>query len=243
MIRIIFLLLLSFSCHAQIMVGEAGIIAVPASTPMPTANLVLHYDMSVPTSIHTGTTTTIAQVDELNSGAHPLLQSVTIRQPIYNATAKTLSFNSQPNMATGAFTLNRPVTYYIVMKQVTWTTGRGLFDGNAVNSAILFETGSTPNIAFYAGTTACNNANLVLNTMSVVIVVDNGAGSTVSVNDGTKATGNPGASNPSGFTIGDAGGGGAPSNIVVQEIAVYSAADNATLQTANYNILKSKWGL
>jgi hypothetical protein len=130
------------------------------------------------------------------------------------------------------------------MKQVTYTSPDYIFDGGTFTSAVLYQNTTSPNVSMYAGAVGPTNTNLTVATYKIVTCVFNNASSTLSVNDGTKATGTTGAAAAGGLTL----GGGAnltssQSNIGVQEMYGYSVADGSTAQTDMYNYLKAKWGL
>lgn len=219
-----------------------GAAALP---PPPTANLVAHYDASDASSITI--TTGVSKWNDLSGNGNNLLQNVGSKQPTYTGTGTSSIVNfdgSNDDLKTANFTLNQPETIYVVVKQVTWTINRYLTDGSTTDRMDIYDETSTPSIALYAGSSTSVNSGLTLNTVMVVAAVFNGASSSVSVNDNTKATGNVGSNNAGGFTLGSAGSeAGAFSNIGVQEVYIYSAAHSNAQQTAIISYLRAKWGI
>lgn len=143
-----------------------------------------------------------------------------------------------------AFTLNQPETIYLVAKQVSWTINKYFFDGNTDDSAILYQSASTPNITAYAGTNSSENANLAVGTRGVIAVVFNGASSSLQVNQTTAITGNFGANNAGGFTLAKRAVAAAVfGNIQVYKILIFNTAHDAATRAAVIAALMSKWGV
>jgi len=147
-------------------------------------------------------------------------------------------------MTTPVLTLNQPHFIYMVMRQVTWTLNDTIIDGTSINTNRLYQSATTPRIRGYAGTIGAENADLVVNTWSIVRILFNGASSKLIVNAGTPITGNFGANNAGGLTIGVQGNYASTfSNIEVKEIVSRKLADSAGDEALIYNYLKAKYGL
>lgn len=107
-------------------------------------------------------------------------------------------------LKTNAFTLNQPVTIYILLKQTTWNNTKFFLDGNTDASMTIYQSASTPGLKVSAGT-ASNQNNLTLNTWGIVRVIFNGANSKFQIDATPALTGNYGSANPGGVTIFRAG--------------------------------------
>lgn len=199
-----------------------------------TANRVAHYLYG-----HgiTSASDLVSRWDDASGSGNPLLQATGTNQPL-RMPDNSILFDGVDNfLKTAAFTLNQPVTIYILFRQVTWTSTDTVFDGDASNTGVLYQTGVTPNLEIFAGASPSPITDLALNTYGIVVSVFNGVSSVVQLNQNTPITGNVGASNMGGFTLGVRGDTTTgPSNIQVKEVILYSAAHDAPTrrQIVNY---------
>lgn len=222
------------------MYQNIGIISYGSTTP-PITGLVANWDAQLGITIGTGVSIWADQSGNGNS----LVQASTTRQPAFSGSGTTsmVTFDGVNDSMKAIFTLNQPYTVYAVMKQLTWVGTRYLWDGTVVGQGGMIQHTSTPIITQYSGAFGGDNADLTLNTVKVICAVYNNASSTLSVNDGTKATGTIGTANPSGFTLGSNSSLIGATNIGVQEIAVYNIAHTAPQQTVIITALRLKWGV
>lgn len=134
-------------------------------------------------------------------------------------------------MATAAFTLDQPETIYISFRQVTWADTDYISDGGLVNGAAIAQRTTSPSIDLFAGVgPTAQNTNLPVNIYGVIAAVFNGAASSLKVNGTAATTGNAGAGNMTGFTLGSVANATQFSNIQVKEILIYSVAHNTATQ-------------
>ncbi len=128
-------------------------------------------------------------------------------------------------LASATFTLNQPFTRVSVFQQRTYVGNSHIFSGFSTNCG-LYQDGSNPRVSMFAGLGNAGSVNVTLNTFHVLVEVFNGASSFSVLDNGTpSATGNPGANNLSGLTIGAfAGGASGWSAIDVGEVVMYSSA-------------------
>ena len=170
-----------------------------------------------------------SQWDDYSGNARHLVQAAGTNQPAYSAGVFT--FDGVDNYMTASFTSNQPITYYLVGSQVTWSAGfEYLFDGGIADRVALAQAVGTPGLSLYAGSFVANNTNLAVNTAGIVCAVFNGASSSLRVNNTVKTTGNAGANNAAGVTLGGrAGGAGQAGHMTAREFIIFSAAhDDAT---------------
>ena len=175
-------------------------------------------------------------------GAAGALTAATTARPTIQSDGSLLFDGTANIIRTAAFTLNQPETIYVVFSLISWVGNADIIDGVTQSSGVIFCNTSTPNFDVYAGANLGNNATLTVGTSSVVTVVINGASSSSQVDSATKKTGNAGAANMGGITLGAGGGGGNFSNIQVKELIVRSVADNATTQSLIQGYLKAIYG-
>lgn len=154
---------------------------------------------------------------------------------------KSLLFDGVANfMKCDAFTLNQPETIYFLGKQVTWSAaGSFLTDGGASTAGGILQRTATPNIAISAGTALGSNSGLAVGSYGVVAAVFNGASSAFQINSGATTTGDAGAGNMGGLTVGARGDNGAFTNIQVKEVIVYAAAHDAATRSRVISYLGS----
>jgi hypothetical protein len=138
-----------------------------------------------------------------------------------------------------ATTLVQPVTVYAVINQITWTILHALFDGNSLATGELVQTTATPTLDISAGTPVAPNANLALNTYGVVTAIFNGASSSLQINSTVATTGNAGAGNMGGYTIGANAAGLLFGNLQAKELILRNVSDSAGTQANIRALLKS----
>lgn len=147
--------------------------------------------------------------------------------------------------------LIQPLMIYMLVRQKTWTEGNVIFDGFTNNTAKLLQSGGVENnlIRVNAGIWSDVLTSLSLEEWSVVRVLFNGPNSFIKINDdinvnGTNITisGDFGANNALGFTIGSAATGeSAFSDIDIQGIMLCTAVLSATDEENINKYFKSKY--
>ena len=178
----------------------------------------------------------VSQWDDQSGNGRHLKQTADTNRPALQADGSILFDGSDNFLKCDAFTLAQPETVYLLAKQITSTNGDAPFDGDTLTSMRMQQTSTPFSILINAGAGACGNGNWLSNTYAVLCSVFNGASSLTQVNQGAPSTGDPGAANAGGFTLGATGGATAFANIEVKEVIVYSGAHDATtrLQIINY---------
>lgn len=181
---------------------------------------------------------------EDNNGvaANDLIQATGTSQPLWSATGVLFDGIDNQIKTAAIAALDQPEFIYIVVKQVTWTNADYIFDGGSLNVGRLQQTGSTPQLKIYAGTDSAANSNLAVNTWGIVRVLFNGANSKLQVNNTAAITGDFGASNMGGFSLGARGTVGNYGNIEVKEVILRNVDDTGVDETAIYNYLATKYG-
>jgi hypothetical protein len=175
----------------------------------------------------TATNGLVSQWDDVSGNGRHLKQATETNRPGLQADGSILFDGVDNYLKCDAFTLNQPETVYLLFRQVTWTSGGHVFDGNAGDSGRVVQFNATPAIRVSAGSSVAQNGNLAVNTYGAIAVVINGASSLIQVNSTTATTGNAGANNMGGFTLGASGAAAAFGNIQVKEAVVYAAAHDA----------------
>jgi len=169
--------------------------------------------------------------------------TITINNGATIVTAPALYFDgSNDYLKAPAFALSQPETVQFVGRATTWTSGDYLWDGNATNSGASIQTTSTPQININAGSSVAGNTGLALKTIGNLSAIFNGASSQLRVNKGVATTGNAGAANLGGITIGSNSAGTSNGNETVNEFALYSAAQSTAQLDQFANYAGNKWG-
>lgn len=183
--------------------------------------------------------------DQLGSG-HDLAQGTDAARPPFAADGSIGPFNGTAHyLKASAFTLNQPESVYLVWKQITATDQDGVFDGNAANSMLLQQLLGAGKMGIYSGLSVDeSSATMPLDTYGITTCVFNGASSLLQQNAGTAVTGNAGANNAGGLTLGAyATADGKFANIQVKEMIVRSSADSAATRLAIQQRLAALHGI
>ncbi len=162
-----------------------------------------------------GTTPVTADSDPVGSikgqvSATALTQGTTSKKPLYRTGGgqSWLAFDSVDDFLQGTFTLNQPATLISLLRVVTWTGNRYVHDGRNADTGALYMQTATPRVTLYCGSNGPTTTDLTLGSNHVLTEIINGASSKIAVDNGSYATGSPGAANPGGLTVGGTGGTG-----------------------------------
>src|SRR3990167_8423810 len=126
------------------------------------------------------------------------------------------------------FTRNQPHSLIMVLKPNVWTTGRYYADGSTQNKATFEQGGTTPGTVMYAGATLSEvGGNLTIGTYRIASLVYADTGS-IQINNNAATTGDVGALNAGGLTVGTSGDGSLGAAFQAKALAVFSSALSAT---------------
>jgi len=198
------------------------------------------------TRFNTGITVTgsgVSQWDDQSGNGNHLKQATDANRMTKEADGSILGNGVDQFLKADAFTFNQPEMIYALVRQVSWTDNDGVFDGNALNSGLLKQRATSPNIAAFAGGISNNNSDLTIGSYGVVIVGFNGASSFFSVNNGIGETFNAGSLNMGGFTLGAKGDASLPGNVQYKELVVLDEFHDAITQQRIINYLAQVGGL
>jgi len=137
-----------------------------------------------------------------------------------------------------SFTLIQPTVIYLVVKVNTWQVGTIIFEGYDTSSRLI-QLISTPIHYINAGSNAAPNDTLTIGKFAIIRVTFNGANSKIQINNIAVTTGNAGANNMNGLSLGAGQDfSGIPVNGVFKRIIVRSSSGN---ETAINNLLRAKY--
>ncbi len=204
----------------------------------------LWYQLGRGTVLAAGSTSLVARWNDASGNNRPLLQATGAGQPALQTDGSVLFDGSASFMQTATFTLAQPTMLYMLFRQVTWTSGDILCDGFTITSGQFLQTNASPEIDISAGTTACANTGLAVNTYGIAMALFSGASSTSQINKKAPiAAANAGTTAMAGFTLGADANGANFGNIQVKEVLVFSAAHQQTQQLQVINYLSMIGGL
>mgnify|MGYP001616056277 CR=1 FL=1 len=153
-----------------------------------------------------------------------------------------LLFDGVAHYLQATFTLNQPMSYYVVAKRPTFSTNGYFIDGNTGANVSIRNQPTTPDFDIYAGSATGINSNWAENSYNVIMAIINGASSSSKVGATAAVSGNAGANNAGGLTVGAAGNGTSPTNIQIKEIIVRTISDSTATQIQIYSYLKAIHG-
>lgn len=174
-----------------------------------------------------------SQWDDQSGNMRHLLQATAAARPTVLSDG-SLSFDGSNDFMQATFTLVQPCTVYLAFQQLSWTVNDSIFDGVS-GTCQVFQNSSSPILTANAGTSLGTDATIALNTPGVLCFVANGATSVYQAAGGAASvttSGNAGAGNGGGITLGATNVPGNFANIRVYEMAVFSVAHDAPTRLA-----------
>lgn len=159
-------------------------------------------------------------------GRHVIQDTTTLRPSVSSG---IVTFNNQ--YLRKVFALTQPCTFYALMRQDVWNSVSVMMDGATGNSG-LYQLSSSPELKGYAGTFSSVNSNAAINTFVAVCIVFNGASSVLRVNNTTPVTGDFGAGDAGGLTLGATSAGSQRGRVSFKEVTVYNIAHGTPAQDA-----------
>lgn len=169
----------------------------------------------------------ISQWNDSSGNGRHLLQGTDAARPAGQADGSGLFNGTSHFLKTASFTLNQPTWVVMALKQVSWAADARIFDGNTYQACVLYQKTSTPRIGTYAGSFGPDTTSLAVGATGIISVVYNATSSSLIVGSGSGSTGNVGAGNAGGFTLGANGNNLQFANIQVYEVAIFPIAPSA----------------
>ena len=131
-----------------------------------------------------------------------LLQGTDSARPALQADGSVLFNGSSHYLKCNTFTLNQPTTVLLAVKQISYTAGDTLCDGNSVGTMRVIQGNGSSGDLYARQSVTLQGGNLPIGTLGVVSYVANGANSSIGINLAASATGDTGVANAGGFTLG-----------------------------------------
>lgn len=183
-----------------------------------------------------------------SSGAGNHIVGTLLQRPTYNTNVQNglpaVTFDGVANELGDAFTSAQPCTFYLAVKPVTFAVNARYFDGSAVNNSTFRQRGAADTIGLFAGASLDTAAfGDFIGAWKIITVTANSVSSLIQVGSASAVTGDAGATNPDGFTLGNAPGGLAAINATFGEVVIYSAAHDAGTRALVQAYLSTKWNI
>jgi hypothetical protein len=153
-----------------------------------------------------------------------------------------VQFDGVDDYLTKSFTLAQPEHVFLVVRQDSWVLGGSILDGTSLFVMLIQQYPGTPSVIAYAGGFGPNPTSPL--GWSLFEVLFNGASSEFRINAGSATTGDVGASNGGGITLGARGDTVSQyAAVTIAEVIVYDSALSSTDRGHLETYLMSKYGL
>lgn len=147
---------------------------------------------------------------------------------------------------TAPFAYSNPQEFvFLVIKQVTWSSGDKIMDGNEANTMLIRQRTGTPKFGAYAGSYSADSSDLAVNTWGIVRILFNEAASKLIVNNNAPIIFDAGVQDAGGITFGSGATGDAVdcSNIQLKGACFCKIIPTVADEVIIYNILALEYGL
>jgi hypothetical protein len=190
----------------------------------------------------------VSQWADKSGNLRHLKQPAGTQQPVLESDGSIRFPGVDEFLACDAFGINQPETVYLLCKEITWIDSGPLTDGSTLNSMLIQQTsggsgGVSPQLRLFAGSGTSSNTDLAIGDWGVISAVFNGAASILQINNSAPLTGDAGANNAGGFTVGSTATGTGFSNIQVKEVVLFQGAHDAASRSAVIAHLATVGGL
>jgi peptidoglycan/xylan/chitin deacetylase (PgdA/CDA1 family) len=191
----------------------------------------------------TGTTEAVSRWNDKLGSGNDLIQATGIKQPIWSADG-VLGDGSNDMMKTAPFAYEQPETVYMVVKIFdTNITSKGLMDGNAAGSGLVYNINNSPSIlTAYAGADVPGN-EIISDDFFILRVIFDGALSKIQNNYLSPKAGNASTNDMGGITLFAWGNDSLWGKAQVKEAIFRNVSDGAVVQQQIYDYLADKYGL
>lgn len=186
----------------------------------------------------------VTQWNDISGNSHNLAASSNDFTPTW--TSNGIHFDGVYNYMAATFTLNDPTFIYMVCKVYSTNTDYSYFLGG-IGSAGFYTSHLSSSPEYLAvSQNQLITTNMISDQFIVLRVLLNGISTKALINGSSVITGDGGATNMGGLTLGSQTGvgyGGSHSQIDIKEVIVRKTSDNSTNENVIYTYLKNKYGL
>lgn len=180
---------------------------------------------------------------DMTSNNRDLTQALEANRPVWND-GGYVTIAATTGLATGAFTFDQPCFYYAVIYQDTYTPSGYIFAPYTSTSIrIRQHPTSSSSFEIYAGTWwQPVEDDSQLGEWQLLRILLNGANSRLVINGNSDNTGDVGATNPSGFRLGNYVGSNS-ANVSFKEIILRTGTESSENEAAIVEYLRDKYNL
>lgn len=216
----------SFAFDAEESIGETAVVAFNPATLFSSGQAGGWYDPSDLSSMWQDSAGTIAaavdspvgKIDDKSGRGNHLVQATSAARPILRLATGYyyLEFDGVDDLLdkTLGTAIAQPYSRVSSLRQVSWASNDYIFTGATSAAGGLIQLGASPELQIYAGTAfVASNTNLAVGVNGVVSEAFNGASSSLTINNGTATTGNPGSASATNIAVGALSGGSFYSNV------------------------------
>lgn len=223
-------------------ITQATATALGVGNPIIAASPAAYYQFQ------TGVTVTgsgVSQWTDQSGNARHLLQGTDANRPAYDSGTGILTFNGGTHVLNAVFAFAQPITFYLVVNQISWTATDRIVDGQTDLSMTVQQTsaGVSPQVRIFNTSASTSSTDLVVGSYGVLCAVFNGASSVLRINNNADITANLGTTAAGGIALGNRATGVNGANIGVKEGAFFSAAHTDAERDTIISYLMTKFSI
>lgn len=170
------------------------------------------------------------------------LSNTAIAKPAMIVASSMMGFDGTAQFIAATYPTSQPITTYDVEMLPIWTNGKVISDGVSAGTMRVKKSGVTPAITLDAGSEVASNTGHVLRAWHIRTTVLNGAGSSVQIDENAPTTGDAGAGNPGGWTMGADGASLNFGSVWKKRSIMRLAHDSAAKQVQVRALLRARYG-
>jgi hypothetical protein len=185
----------------------------------------------------------VARWNDIYGSGRDVIGNNVLKRPTLGVDGITFDRTSGDFMVSATFPLAQPIMIYAVLRMDSWVDWAYMWDGYNINSGACVQENVTPKICAYAGSQSGFAIGLTVGAFGIVRLLLNGASSKLIANAGTPITGNFGAGDMAGISLGAKSDGNTPAGVTYKDFITRAVNESASDETAIYNYLKALYSL
>jgi hypothetical protein len=193
--------------------------------------------------------TAVSDWTDMSGAGHDLLQATGANQPIYKLAIinghNVVRFDGTDDYMQGLWTQAQPVDTFLVIQVVADQSNQALCDGGVNLGGQIYESafGAAMNISTYAGSFGPVATSVPSRPAHLWEFVENGASSSLAMDNTSAVTGDAGTNSPGGLTLAARGGATNFAQIDVAEAFMFNRVLNGTERGEMQAYVDSRYAL